>query len=206
VDPATNPVLRRMPAMPGTRPPARFSLGLAAGAAAVALSLGAAGGRTADRPPAAHTGGFGEPSCQACHTDAPPGSGPGALALHGVPECFEPHAAYAIDVVLQHPHLRAAGFQLAVRHADGTQAGVLTAAGEDVSRVGVTSADSVTYAHHLYPGTRPAGVGGSRWRVTWRAPGAAQAVRFHAAAVAGDDDLSPLGDAVYTISASSCES
>src|SRR5690606_8758969 len=63
---------------------------LAAGACA--LLVAAAGVRLPypDRPPPAHTGGFGEPTCQQCHFDAPLNDPGGALYVEGLPERYTP--------------------------------------------------------------------------------------------------------------------
>lgn len=165
---------------------------------ASALGIAAAGPRTnADRPPPGHTGGFGEPTCQACHTDAAANSGPGALTISGVPRCAEPGAEYELTVELRHDRMRVAGFQVSARSADGAQAGTFAPAAGEETRVGTTTDAGVQYAHHLYDGTDLADAGAARWSVTWKAGDAGPAT-FHAAAVAGDSDLSPLGDDVFT--------
>jgi hypothetical protein len=106
-------------------------------------------------------------------------------------------------VTLRHDGLRTAGFQIAARLEDGTQAGALLPDPDDAGRTDVTAADGIQYAHHSYPGSR-AGNGVARWSVTWKAPDALTPVSFNAAAVAGDDDISPLGDFVYVAARTVC--
>jgi hypothetical protein len=95
----------------------RAGPGIALLCLAGALLLAAAAHRGAhpDRPPVAHTGGFGEPTCHACHFDFEQGRGPGRLALEGVPQPAEAGVPYEIAVVLEHRDMAAAGFQLTTR-------------------------------------------------------------------------------------------
>lgn len=175
---------------------------LAATAIAAAATAGGAE-RTRDRPPPAHTGAFGEPSCQACHDDVPPNAGDGKLRFTGVPQEPEPGRTYEITLLLDDPGLRAAGFQLSARFADGRQAGTLAATPDDHGRVDVTVYRETAYAHHLYDGTEVVERGRARWTVLWTAPHSIPGdILFSAASVAADNDLSSLGDRVYTASAS----
>jgi hypothetical protein len=169
--------------------------------AAVSVVAGAAGGRapTRDRPPPGFTGGFGEPTCQLCHSETRINEGSGRLSLAGVPEFYERNRTYALTVTVVHPGLAAAGFQLAVRHSDsGAQAGSLVAAPAEQARVEVTLANGIAYAHHARPGTTPAAPDTARWRLVWTAPASAGEVSIHAVANAANGDDSPLGDYVYT--------
>lgn len=152
---------------------------------------------TRDRPPTRHSGGFGEPSCHACHFDQDVNRGGGAVSLEGLPERFTPGATYALTLVVAQPKMAAAGFQLTARHESGTQAGALRAAARDTGRVDVTVDSTIAYVHHLYEGTLPA-KDTARWSIVWEAPRAAGTVVFHLAANAANDDASPLGDAIYT--------
>ena len=77
-------------------------------------------------PPPAHTGGFGEPTCQACHADNPLNAPGGSLALRGLPAVYAPATAYRVTITLRRPGLGRAGFQLAARFATGDQAGSLS--------------------------------------------------------------------------------
>ncbi|MGH7263342.1 MAG: hypothetical protein ACREMB_00610, partial [Candidatus Rokuibacteriota bacterium] len=69
------------------------------------------------------TGGFGEPSCHACHLDNPVNDPAGSLHVAGLPASYTPDTAYRIRVALRRPGTRRAGFQLAVRFADGPRRG-----------------------------------------------------------------------------------
>jgi hypothetical protein len=188
-------------------PSLRTGLRVAAFVTAGALLLAAAApGMMREGPPTAHTGGFGEPTCHACHFQAPVGSGGGSLAVDGLPAAWEPGRSYELTVVLRHERLALGGFQLSARFDDGTQAGYLEP--DDSLLVRVTPFRDVQYAHHTWAGAVPgghhaaaSGAGEVRWRLRWTAPAAGTgSVSWHAAANAADDDDSPLGDYVYAAS------
>ncbi len=155
-----------------------------------------------DFPPPPHTGGFGEPTCQACHTGEALNAPGGTLRLEGVPRRWRPGAAYRIAVVLRRDSLARAGFELAARFVPGgAQAGTLEAG--DTLRAEVTrdSLSGIPYLHQTRPGARVS-PGEGRWQVIWRAPASrGGTVAFNVAAVASNDDDSNLGDAVYTATA-----
>jgi hypothetical protein len=153
-----------------------------------------------DGPPASVTGGFGEDSCLACHSGNPQNHAAGGLALTGFPERYMPGATYDLELTLsRQPALAAAGFQLAIRFADKTQAGTIRVPTEDEARIGLLDERGVQFAHHLLAETVPAATETVRWKLSWIAPGATGPVTLHAAAVAGDGDESQAGDYVYTL-------
>ena len=152
-------------------------------------------------PPAAHTGGFGEPTCHRCHFDQPMNAPGGSLKLVGVPEVYRAGARYTLTVQLARPAMQRGGFQVSARFVDGArggrQAGRL---GRLDDRVEVVRDDSsaVQYAHHTETGTTLAAPDTMRWQVTWTAPETALArVVFHLSANAANDDASEFGDFVY---------
>lgn len=154
-------------------------------------------------PPAAHTGGFGEPTCHRCHFDQPMNAPGGSLRLVGVPELYRAGARYTLTVELARPAMQRGGFQVSARFADGArggrQAGRL---GRLDDRVEVVRDDSsaVQYAHHTETGTTLATPDTMRWRVAWTAPETALArVVFHLSANAANDDASEFGDFVYVV-------
>jgi hypothetical protein len=161
------------------------------------------GRATRDRPPPAHTGGFGEPTCQECHFEADVGAGPGSLVLEGLPDAFVPGTAYTLTLTLAQPRMRAGGYQLAARFEEGgRQAGSFAVPDAESRRSDLTMLDGVQYAHHVADGTATTAPDTARWTVVWLAPAELGAVLFHAAANAADDDSSPLGDYIYTLAAS----
>jgi hypothetical protein len=178
---------------------------LAAACLAAALLLATTDARaTRDRPPTAHTGAFGEPTCQTCHFDSDLNAGAGRLLLHGVPEHYMPGRVYRVTVLLVEAGLNAAGFQLTARFQDGHQAGTIVPAPHEQHRADVTTDRNIQYAHHLYDGTIPVAPDSARWVVLWTAPaGSPEPVVFNVVGNAADDDTSPLGDFIYTASARS---
>lgn len=153
-----------------------------------------------DAPPARVTGGFGENSCAACHFGNALNDGAGALTLAGFPERFEPGEAYALELVLDRPGLKAAGFQLAIRAADdATQAGRIELPAAEVATIAILEERGVQFAHQKAASAPIAGETAVRWPVTWIAPETPATVTLHASAVAGDGDESQAGDFVYTL-------
>lgn len=153
-----------------------------------------------DGPPARVTGGFGEDSCFACHWDGTENDEVGSLQLTGMPEEYEPGRTYDLEILLAHPDLEVAGFQLAVRYPDGeTQAGSLEVPHEEEPRVDVVTDRDVEFAQHRLDGIEPSAQGETRWKIRWTAPDeASEKVYLHISTVAGDGDDSQMGDAVYT--------
>jgi hypothetical protein len=168
--------------------------------ALLSASLVSAAGAAFDaRPPLAHTGGFGEPTCRECHFDGPERSA-SALSLGGVPERYQRGAAYRLDITIRDGTAKVGGFQLAARVAAGphagTQAGWLCALDSRVAVV-ADSASGVQYASHALA----ASADSLRWQLEWRAPTAdVGAVVFHVAANSANDDDSQFGDAIILAS------
>lgn len=178
-----------------------FAIRAAAVCTALALTLARVPDADATReaPPAAHTGGFGEPTCTQCHMQAEPNTGAGKVIVEGLPEAWEAGASYTLTVTVTQPGLAGGGFQLAARFNNGTQAGTFSVPVADTLRMGVITADDVQYVHHLADGTLPTSRDTVKWTVQWKAPRTANGrVLFHAAVNATNDDLSPFGDFVYT--------
>ena len=168
-----------------------------ADAATVAAGRGAAGLHP-EGPPAAYTGGFGEPTCTECHFDADVNAGPGTLVLDGVSATVTAGSTHTLTVRLAHAGQLRAGFMLSARTAAGAQAGTLMPADACVT---ITHAGDVAYAHHTLPGTELTG-DAKTWTVRWTAdavdPGTD--VVFHIVGNATNDDASPFGDFVYATS------
>ena len=177
-------------------------------AAAVASAAGfpaataAAGSPAAYRegPPPAHTGGFGEPTCAECHFGGPVDADRGTLTVE-VPTAVEPGRTYRVAVELTHPEMAAAGFQIALRfaegEAEGEQAGTLRPVGPRTA-VTADTATGVQYGHQTPAGAGLSDVGGTRWILEWEAPTADADVLVHVAANAANDDASEFGDDIFT--------
>ncbi len=203
-----------------------LALAVAAGVLAATIasrtSISAAGLRTplpahgyAEGAPPGFTGGFTEPSCDACHFHAAPNAGPGKLTIEGVPDRFEAGQAYRVTIALTQPGIKLAGFQLAARFKDdGTQAGALAKESDADARVGIDAPSGVQYAGQRREGATVSTPNESRWTVVWtaplddapgcpepcrRAPAALRTVVFHIAANAANGDERADGDYVYTL-------
>jgi hypothetical protein len=154
-----------------------------------------------DVPPPQHTGGFGEPTCHACHFDYEPDPAEGSVVLAGLPAAFEHDRTYRLTVRVTRPGLARAGYQLAVRFADGpdagTQAGTLTVS-DARSVLTMAASPEVAYAHHTREGTEPVGADTAAWALEWHAPDRATKVVIHLAVNAANGDASQFGDHVYT--------
>lgn len=178
---------------PSARARAALAIALCAAPALLALHY-------RDGPPARVTGGFGEDTCAACHSGNTLNEGAGTLTLAGFPERFEPGQIYALELTLERPGMKAAGFPLAVRLADGkTQAGRIEVAKADAAPVALLEERGVQFAHQRTPAAPSAGESTVRWRLSWTAPDSGAPVTLHAAAVAGGGDESQAGDFVYTL-------
>ncbi len=170
-------------------------------AVVLAAPIGPAAARS-DGPEPGFTGGFGEPTCTSCHFDSPAEPAAGGLVLSGVPERYEPSGEYVLRLTLRDPGLARAGFQLAARFAEGPAAGRQAgglAAGGPGAEVVEHGEPPLLYARQTSEGSRLVASHQASWTLRWTAPAEAGApVVFHAAANAGNDDDSELGDVVHT--------
>lgn len=194
-----------MTRLPRARPAGASVLGgLGIAALAVGLLGGSASGRTApfpDAPPPAHTGGFGEPTCRACHFGEELNAPGATLHIEGLPHAYKAGETYDFRVVLSGEPLERAGFELAARFsgemAHGQQAGTLEALGPGVA-ITAAGAPAIMYAHQTAEGTLPAEPGVASWQMRWRAPVTTHGdVAFHVTANAANYDESAFGDAIY---------
>ena len=188
---------------------------LGAAASIAAFAFGAADAAPAalrahppmrDMPPLAHTGGFGEPTCIACHFDFELNDPAGSIAIDGAPARYAPGTRYRLTITVRHSALKLAGFELSARFAagpdSGKQAGTLSVT-DDRAGVSTEDATRIQYAHHLRSGTTPLSPGLGRWTVEWTAPTAGSGpVAIHVAGNAADDNDSPLGDYILAKSIS----
>jgi hypothetical protein len=146
--------------------------------------------------PPGHTGGFGEPDCSACHADSDSNSADGTLQVEGLPDEVLADSVYELAVVLKHAELRTGGFQLALRASDGKPSGQLVSLSD---RTRVVEEAGQVYLQHTTEGLQPQSDGTARWAFRWIAAGAAGTVYLHVAANAANDDISALGDYIFTL-------
>jgi hypothetical protein len=150
-----------------------------------------------EHPPLAHTGGFGEPTCQQCHFDQTLNDPEGSLTLEGLPETYTAGTWYRLTVNLRRPNMRKGGFQLAARFKTGKQAGSLRAVDERVELVQEAFSE-IQYAQHTRAGTSLVSSDTARWTVEWMAPTTGkEVVIFNVVANAANDDASQFGDYIY---------
>jgi hypothetical protein len=151
-------------------------------------------------PPAGHTGGFGEPTCHTCHSDDAPNPAGGSLEVIDFPESYIPGQEYQIHVRVRGKDLGRAGFQLAVRFANGqaggTNAGSLEAMDARTSVIAAPKT-GVQYAQHLIAGVTPLWTDSTQWTLRWTAPLSGEPVVLHIAANASNNDESEYGDRIY---------
>lgn len=156
-----------------------------------------------DGPPLRHTGGFGEPTCHACHFEGPL-NGPDATSGLLLPASFEPDSTYLITVVVRRSNLGAGGFSMSTRFGDGRQAGYLRSLDKRVAIA--TDTDGVQFAMHTYEGTDPLASDSTSWTLSWTAPSEPDTILFHLATNAANGDDSELGDLISTYSTRSTPS
>ncbi|MFQ5690095.1 MAG: choice-of-anchor V domain-containing protein [Gemmatimonadota bacterium] len=161
----------------------------------------------ADGPPPGHTGGFGEPTCAACHDEFPLNPPGGELRVEGLEWPVPPGASRIVTVLLRSPDMENTGFEAAFRVADGEDAGAPVGRVtplDDRTAVTRAEADGVEYVHHTRVGSaieeEAAPVRVARWSFRWTAPARSASVVLHVAANSGNADDSPLGDLIFTTS------
>lgn len=158
-----------------------------------AVSIGLVAARPfAEGPPSGHSGGFGEPTCAACHFGGVENPVDGLFDVVGLPEAALPDSTYLLEIVLKFPAMKRSGFQLTSRTEDGLQAGSF-APTDDRTAI---DRDGVQYLVQTEAGSMPAERGSMRWTVRWTAPAAPGTVQFHGAANAANGDDLPIGDTV----------
>jgi hypothetical protein len=153
----------------------------------------------AESAPPGFSGGFKEQSCHACHFHENLNSGPGRVAITGVPATFAARERYAITVTLTHPQMKLAGFQLTTRFQDGgAQAGTLAPGPGEEERIGIDAQGDVQYANQRRKGAALSAPETARWSLVWIAPETTDPVVFHVAANAANDDGTAEGDYIHT--------
>lgn len=155
-------------------------------------------------PPDGRTGAPGEGLCTGCHVGSAADSGPGSLAISGVPESYEPGVEYMVSVTLADPDAKRMGFE-AVAVAGSKAGGSISVADARRTQISTTQAGR-QYVKHTREGTSPSSPGQSQWSFRWTAPPAGTGpVTFYAAGNAANGDGSPSGDRIYTARFTSLE-
>ncbi len=153
-------------------------------------------------PPIGHTGGFGEPTCQACHTDAALNHPDAELAIEGVPAQYTPGGVYRITVSVEGTGQGRNGFEASMRYADGPPRGLQAGHLSATDRRVLIRSDTLTgveYASHTDIGAEPTAPERGEWVVEWTAPRGRDAVVLHVAGNSANGDNSPFGDLIHTL-------
>ncbi len=157
---------------------------------------------TLSNPPLGHTGGFGEPTCQACHADAALNEPTAALTAEGLPDSYARGAAYQLTLSITGSGQGRNGFQAAARFADGPQRGLQAGTLSPIDRRTQVATDTLTgvqYASHSDLGAEPVSLERGTWVIEWTAPDSDGPVVLHVAANSANGDNSPLGDLIHTL-------
>ncbi len=160
------------------------------------LGLGFPGLATAlpEGAPPGHSGGFGEPSCASCHMGAAPSSND-SLRIKGLPDNYNAGERYRLELILRSEGSETGGFQLSLRRAPEKSAGQFVVEGESLD---VQTKAGVDYLGHTE--LRHAFEEEVTWSFDWKSPeDKCEPIELHIAAVAGNDDASPLGDTIFTL-------
>jgi uncharacterized protein (TIGR03437 family) len=159
----------------------------------------------AEGPPAAVTGGFGEPTCTDCHTGTALNGGSGKVTITG-PQTYTSGGTFNITVTVFDAAQRRWGFELSARTQAGKQAGTLKV-GTDGFTQFVPTSNGIQYIAHTIAGTRN-GIrdtgSGVSFNFSWTAPDvSAGPVIFNAAGNAANGDGTQFGDHIYSTSLTS---
>jgi hypothetical protein len=156
----------------------------------------------ASNPPLGHTGGFGEPTCRACHLDSALNHPDATLAVEGLPDRYVSGAVYRITVSVTGSGQGRNGFQASIRFADGPPRGLQAGHLSPTDRRVVVGADTLTaiqYAVHSEIGAEPVSAERGEWVVEWTAPLSEGSVILHVAGNSANGDNSPFGDLIHTL-------
>jgi len=186
-------------------------IGLCGVMAAVYCFVGRPAEAFSTGPPASRTGAPAlgasgmEPTCTACHTTFPLNSGPGALAISGLPVFYMPGQEITVTVTVTQPNRARYGFEATVLDDQGRRAGDLVVTDANRTRIidGAGNFAGRQYIQHTLAGTQPGGMNQGSWSFTWRAPAQSVGrVTFYVAGNAADGQQGNANDFIYNASQS----
>ena len=163
---------------------------------------------SASGPSPSYTGALLESNCTACHSSFPANSGPGSVAISGVPANYLPNQQIPITVTTSDPNAVIYGFQMVATNTAGENAGTLTfppATPQQLQVItGFVNGNQRRYMEHTSFGTTPTQFGSKSWTFTWTAPDhRIGKINFNAAGNAANSDGGTTGDYIYTTQRSS---
>lgn len=162
---------------------------------------------SASGPSPSHTGAPAEDNCTACHTSFPVDSGDGSVSISGVPIHYTPGQQVLITVKTAQDSATLYGFQLTAINASGQTVGTFTLPSQNPPTMqlvdNIVNAQLRVYVEHTVDGLFTDNVFGSNsWTFTWTASNpSAGTVFFYAAGNAANNDGTPTGDYIYTMTA-----
>lgn len=146
-----------------------------------------------------------ETTCSACHNQFALNSGPGTLAMTGLPATYSANQEVAVTVMLTQPSRVRYGFEATALDDQGRKAGtlVVTDAARTQLKDGTGNFVGRQYIQHTLAGVTPSGADQNVWTFTWRAPAQSVGrVTFYVAGNGADGSGTNQGDYVYNINAS----
>lgn len=162
-------------------------------------------------PPASRTGAPAlgtfplEPTCIVCHNSFALNSGPGVLAVSGLPATYSPGQEVTVTVTVTQADRARYGFEATVLDDQGRRAGdlVVTDAARMRTIDGTGNYNGRQYIQHITAGTQPTGTNQGSWSFTWRAPAQnVGRVTFFIAGNAASGSSGNQNDYIYNISRS----
>ncbi len=147
------------------------------------------------------TGAPSEVACNTCHRTYPLDSGPGRVAIEGLPEQYTPGQTYPVTVRVADPLAKKWGFQITAIDELGHAAGFFQSNTLSVSALGPSQRLGRYYAQHTLTGTYDGSRGEVSWSLVWKAPSTDLGpVTFYAAGNAANGDHTDFYDYIYTTS------
>jgi hypothetical protein len=162
---------------------------------------------SASGPSPSFTNAPGESNCTACHTSFDVNTGGGSVVISGLPARYTPNQMYTITVTVNKPSAVIYGFELTALDEAGRDGGTLIRINTNPQRTqivqGFVNVNTRNYIEHTSDGVIPLQFDFNLWTFTWRAPATRIGrVTLYAAGNAANSDATPLGDYIYTTSAS----
>lgn len=147
------------------------------------------------------TGAPSEVACNTCHRTYPLDSGPGRVAIEGLPTQYTPGQTYPVTVRVSDPLAKKWGFQITAIDELGHAAGFFQSSTLSVSALGPSQRLGRYYAQHTLTGTYDGSRGEVSWSMVWKAPSTDLGpVTFYAAGNAANGDHTDFYDYIYTTS------